>query len=189
MGELYREFDHENWIFACLCSQISGHRCPKNAWNTGITTPQPSSGAYCPQYECSSCCNDEKFIQELGPKGNADSTFQYGPFHFEGCNGSKKTSGGQMGSKCHDFVKTAHCVQSCDPNSYVFYPSDATRGATQIPVCDSFGQDFFNACKDEYMCYSKDGITEILADISNETLYELDPVIREALKTAFKKWA
>ena len=43
----------------------------------------------------------------------------------------------------------------------------STRGAKDIPVCDSFCQDFFNACKNEYMCYRKNGITEILTDISN----------------------
>ena len=68
-----------------------------------------------------------------------------------------------MGSKCHEFIKTAHCVQSCDPNSYVFFPGgDTTRGAQAIPTCDNFCQDFFNACADEHMCYNKDAITEIL---------------------------
>ena len=70
---------------------------------------------------------------------------------------------GSMGSKCHEFIKTAHCVQSCDPNSYVFFPGgENVRGASGIPTCDNFCQDFFNACADEHMCYNKDAITEIL---------------------------
>ena len=41
------------------------------------TTSLTLLGAYCPQYECSSCCNDEKFIKELGPKGVSDFFSQF----------------------------------------------------------------------------------------------------------------
>merc|ERR1719378_8775 len=190
---------------------FDGARCAKNSWNN--ETPKPASGNYCPAYSCNSCCDDDKFIAQLGSKGDAESTLQYGPYRFEG----------GMSKSCHSFVVTSHCVKSCDPNSYIHFPSgsDQVTGAAQIPVCDDFCRDFYNACKDDTICYKKDGITELLKDVSAGTfdpeakeyeifscvgehtneklsdtvfagsgmLYELDGNLKEALRLALKKWA
>jgi len=190
--------------------EFDGARCPMNAWNKNILTPQQSTGSFCPQYECNSCCDDEALMTELGSKGTADTTLQYGPFQFHGCSSSGKAeTGGAMGSKCHDFVKTARCVQSCDPNAYVFYPDGTTQGATDIPTCNNFCQDFYAACANEYMCYNAKEITELLVNYDpaktdykifqcegeytceqlkdtpfagNGMLYELNPDLKEKIR-------
>ena len=136
-----------------------------------------STGSYCPQYECNSCCNDEALISELGSKGTADATLQYGPFQFHGCSSSgKKETGGAMSSKCHEFVKNARCVQSCDPNAYIFYPEGTDpEGASQIPTCNGFCRDFYDACANEYMCYNAKEITELLVNFDPAKTGEIIP--------------
>merc|ERR1719435_206457 len=153
--------------------EYDGDRCPANKWNfEGV--PQPSSGAFCSQYSCNSCCDDDKLIDTYLTKGiitNSDGTMnKYGPYHFEGCNskGKKVTdNSGTIGSACNDFIKTAHCVKSCDPNAYIYYDGDRdiNHGATGIPTCDGFCRDFLSTCGDEHLCYNKNKMAEVLTDL------------------------
>ena len=37
-----------------------------------------------------------------------------------------------------------------------------TTGASAIPTCNSYCSDFYNACKNDYICFQSDAMKEIL---------------------------
>lgn len=153
------------------------NRCMHNIWNQ---SPGPSAGSICPTYGCYSCCNEQKALEHYNNGFSVDKITHYGPYRFDGCtktgHGDPNNKAGHLSEKCHEFVGNNHCVTACSPNVYPWF---ASTGETRLDdhlygmkVCPGFCSDFYNACKDDYICFNKDGLLEYMTDLISLNLSE-----------------
>ena len=70
-------------------------RCQKNKDKVNFfhNRPEVSSGTMCPNYECASCCDDEKASQFFDPVKNSEGMLKkHGFYNFEGCIGTTQST-------------------------------------------------------------------------------------------------
>lgn len=150
------------------------NRCQKNSGRFNFYQALgPSSGKMCPQYECESCCNDEKastFVHDfMNSEGKITKHFIY---NFSGCSGQTKNTDGQghMSAKCQDYLNTNFCMSKCSPNTYLYRTGPAGKNKQDMRVCDYYCKSFYEACKDEHVCYNEDGLWDYIRDAATGKL-------------------
>ena len=81
-----------------------------------------------------------------------------------------------MSKGCQEFITTNHCITACSPNVYVWF---AKTGASRLndhiakmPVCSDFCTDFWNACKNDHICFNEEELKEYVWDLFTEGLSE-----------------
>lgn len=81
---------------------------------------------------------------------------------------------GHLSARCHEFVTNNHCITACSPNVYVWFDKTGNTGninhVTGMKVCKDFCNDFYSACKDDYICFNEEGMKEYVYDLFTNAL-------------------
>lgn len=72
------------------------------------------------------------------------------------------TKCGNVSEECEAYIKAEMCFYYCSPNTYpwarriipstVVHPEDIGETYVGVPICSSWCDDFFNACRDQPIC-------------------------------------
>jgi len=116
---------------------------PQCLANREYSTPKQTSGLKnCPQYGEMSCCG---ISIDAAVIPNAPNTTFLG-YNWTGC--------GPMSAACEKFFVAQACYFECDPYQSAFANPAFVSPSTffGIPICQSYCNDWFEACKDDYTC-------------------------------------
>lgn len=117
--------------------------------------PGPETVDYraCHAYKESTCCTAD-FTKQI----EASPLKKIGNFSWISCSPTG------FSKKCEEFMKEVECFYQCSPN--VGYWKGTFRGSfVGVPICSSFCDAWFDACKDEKTC-AKSWITDFDYDSS-----------------------
>uniref|UniRef100_A0A8B9MCC9 Folate receptor-like domain-containing protein n=1 Tax=Accipiter nisus TaxID=211598 RepID=A0A8B9MCC9_9AVES len=93
----------------------------------------------CTLYSKSSCCY-------------VDFTEQLAHSPVIKVNNSYWNRCGQLSKSCEDFTKKIECFYRCSPHAaHWIHPND-TAAIRSVPLCQSFCDDWYEACKDDSIC-------------------------------------
>lgn len=153
------------------------NRCMHNVWNQD---PGPTPGDICPKYSCYSCCNEGQAVEHYAQGFENSKITHYGPYRFGGCSSTGQhdvTGTGHLSEKCHAFVTNNHCITACSPNVYIWFAKTGAQGrlydhVSGMKVCKPFCEDFYSACKNDYICFNKEGMKEYIIDLFTGGLSE-----------------
>ncbi|KAM9311290.1 retbindin [Gastrophryne carolinensis] len=87
----------------------------------------------CQQYSSRSCCSQEHL--DFPPSG---------PFPWEGC--------GPLSPRCEEYVTRVQCMYLCSPHIAKWGHPRSVAGIHELPLCDGFCDDWFEACKEDLIC-------------------------------------
>jgi len=97
-----------------------------------------SNLAACQRYSEFGCCNAKttNYIAKEDQK--------MGSFSWNLC--------GQLSPSCHKFMRRMECFYQCSPYTWLWQHPTRKGGMQKVPVCGSFCDDWFSACKDDMTC-------------------------------------
>ncbi|XP_035666747.1 uncharacterized protein LOC118409671 isoform X1 [Branchiostoma floridae] len=133
-------------------------------------TPGPEPDLQvCSEYSMNSCCSAE-FDQQL----RMSPVVKIDQFYMNRC--------GTMSPRCEQFRLAMNCHYHCDPMIYRYGKRGHPWAVQNIPICSSFCDDFFDACRDDLTCaesqatdwyYSPEGINNCRPDSKCRTFAEV----------------
>ncbi|NXY80812.1 RBP protein, partial [Alcedo cyanopectus] len=126
-----------------LFAVITSSTCRKYSCLQGGThklkpSPEPNLQE-CTLYSKSSCCY-------------ADFTEQLARSPVIKINNSYWNRCGQLSKSCEDFTKKIECFYRCSPHAARWIHPNHTAGIQAVPLCQSFCDDWYEACKDDSIC-------------------------------------
>eukprot|EP00058_Branchiostoma_floridae_P024149 XP_002609639.1 hypothetical protein BRAFLDRAFT_123559 [Branchiostoma floridae] len=137
---------------------------------TNKRTPGPEPDLQvCSEYSMNSCCSAE-FDQQL----RMSPVVKIDKFYMNRC--------GTMSPRCEQFGLAMNCHYHCDPMIYRYGKRGHPWAVQNIPICSSFCDDFFDACRDDLTCaesqatdwyYSPEGINNCRPDSKCRTFAEV----------------
>ncbi|XP_067996630.1 riboflavin-binding protein-like [Melanerpes formicivorus] len=126
-----------------LFAVITSSSCKKYGCLEGDThKPKPSrepNMQECTLYSKSSCCY-------------ADFTGQLARSPVIKVNNSYWNRCGQLSKSCEDFTKKIECFYRCSPHAARWIHPNSTAAIQFVPLCQSFCDDWYEACKDDSIC-------------------------------------
>lgn len=105
------------------------------------------SMAACKSYKDASCCTSD-FTKQLA----TPPIKKVGKFSWTPCNNT-------LSPKCDAFMVMVECFYRCSHNTYFWKNPDYPSAIMKAPVCASFCNGWFDACKDDLTC-AKNWITD-----------------------------
>ncbi|NWH71278.1 RBP protein, partial [Piaya cayana] len=126
-----------------LFAVITSSACKKYGCLEGDThkpkpSPEPELRA-CTLYSQSSCCNAD-FTEQLAHSPVIKVKNSY----WNRC--------GQLSESCEDFMKKIECFYRCSPHAARWIQPNHTAAIRSVPLCQSFCDDWYEACKDDSIC-------------------------------------
>ncbi|XP_043941869.1 riboflavin-binding protein-like [Protopterus annectens] len=108
----------------------------------GIHKPLPSPESEmqeCTLYSKSSCCH-ANFTEQLAhsPVLKVEHMF------WNRC--------GNVSRKCEMHMKKLECFYQCSPHAAHWMSPNSTMSLLSVPLCNSFCEDWFEACKEDFTC-------------------------------------
>ncbi|XP_066271707.1 uncharacterized protein [Branchiostoma lanceolatum] len=104
------------------------------------STPGPEPGLQvCGEYSSNSCCS-EKFDQQLRMSPVEKINQRY----LNRCS--------VLSHRCEQFQLAVECHYYCDPMIYRYAKRGHKYAVQNVPICSSFCDDFFDACRDDLTC-------------------------------------
>ncbi|NWS55763.1 RBP protein, partial [Chunga burmeisteri] len=100
--------------------------------------PEPNMRE-CTLYSKSSCCY-------------ADFTKQLAHSPVIKVNNNYWNRCGQLSKSCEDFTKKIECFYRCSPHAARWMDPSYTAAIQSVPLCQSFCDDWYEACKDDSIC-------------------------------------
>lgn len=93
----------------------------------------------CTLYSKSSCCR-ANFTEQLAhsPISKVQNMF------WDRC--------GNVSKECEKYMKKLECFYECSPHAAHWMSPNSTKSLLSVPICNSFCEDWFEACKDELTC-------------------------------------
>lgn len=125
---------------------------------TNATCAQPGFAPVCKAYDSAACCS-ALYTQLL----TIDPGNVYPGFSYNQCPQNRALS-----KKCETFHQYQECSFGCDPNPRISssYKQSYLDGSTtsQIPLCASYCDQWFDACADDYTCWTNWNVWPLDAD-------------------------
>lgn len=87
----------------------------------------------CQQYSSHSCCSQEHI--DAPP---------FAPYPWEGC--------GTLSPRCEEYVSRVQCMYLCSPHIAKWGLPGSLAGIHELPLCDRFCDQWFDACKEDLLC-------------------------------------
>ncbi|XP_019639047.1 PREDICTED: uncharacterized protein LOC109481009 [Branchiostoma belcheri] len=112
--------------------------CLKTSYHKSAPSPEPGLHV-CSAYSMNSCCTEEKDRQlRMSPVMKIDN------FYLDRC--------GTLSPRCEQFRLALNCHYHCDPMIYRYTKQGHTRDVQHVPICSTFCDDYFDACRDDLTC-------------------------------------
>ncbi|NXN85127.1 RBP protein, partial [Bombycilla garrulus] len=126
-----------------LLAVLTSSTCQKYGCLEGDTqklkpSPEPSMQE-CTLYSKSSCCYAD-FTEQLAHSPVIKVSNSY----WNRC--------GQLSKSCEDFTKKIECFYRCSPHAARWTHPNDTAAIRSVPLCQSFCDDWYEACKDDSIC-------------------------------------
>ncbi|XP_068130324.1 retbindin [Hyperolius riggenbachi] len=120
--------------FFLLLSQSWGHpdRCLTERKQKLMASAE-SGLTKCQQYSSHSCCSQEH-IDALPSVA----------FPWEGC--------GPLSPRCEEYISRVQCMYLCSPHISKWGLPGTVAGIHELPLCDAFCDEWFEACKEDLIC-------------------------------------
>ena len=135
------------FLLSGVCGKLSSPRCLTGQFHKQKPGPESADYKACHAYKESTCCTAE-FTRQL----DTTPLVKIGNFSWTTCGQAK------FSKQCENFMKEVECFYQCSPN--VGYWRGKFRGSfVGVPICSSFCDAWFDACKDESTC-AKNWITD-----------------------------
>ncbi|NXU47226.1 RBP protein, partial [Turnix velox] len=126
-----------------LFAAITSSTCQKYGCLEGDThkaKPSPEKNMHeCTLYSKSSCCHAD-FTEQLAHS----PVIKINNYYWNRC--------GQLSKSCEDFMKKIECFYRCSPHAARWRHPNSTAAIQSAPLCQSFCDDWFEACKDDSTC-------------------------------------
>lgn len=114
------------------------HKCLSGEKHKEAPSPEESMSA-CKAYKSDSCCTSD-FTKQL-----ATPIRKIGNFSWTPCNKA-------LSAKCEAFMVSVECFYRCSPNAIFWKNPQYESSILKAPVCASFCDGWFEACKDDLTC-------------------------------------
>ncbi|XP_066449782.1 retbindin [Eleutherodactylus coqui] len=117
-----------------IFSQSTGSpdTCLVNRKQKLTASPEPGL-TKCQQYSSYSCCSQEHIDV-------ASSV----PFPWASC--------GTLSSRCEEYISRVECMYLCSPDISKWSLPGSVAGMHDLPLCDTFCGEWFDACKEDLIC-------------------------------------
>ncbi|NXO10239.1 RBP protein, partial [Oriolus oriolus] len=122
-------------ITSSTCRQ---HGCLEGDTQKPKPSPEPNMQD-CTLYSKSSCCYAD-FTEQLAHS----PVIKVGNSYWNRC--------GQLSKSCEDFTKKIECFYRCSPHAARWIHPNNTAAIQAVPLCQSFCDDWYEACKDDSIC-------------------------------------
>ncbi|CAH1773994.1 unnamed protein product [Owenia fusiformis] len=133
-------------VLCCLSFVIVGVygqesiQCLDGPWHKKFSGPEGPDYVECLSWKDNACCLANMTQELLTHK--AKNLYD---FHWDRC--------GNLSQACETFIKDEECFYQCEPGLRKFRHDGPKDGRiTKVPVCKSYCDDWFNACKDDMTC-------------------------------------
>ena len=134
-------------IISSVYGQLSPPRCLTGQYHKQKPGPESSDYRACFAYKNNTCCTAD-FTRQLA----VSPILKIGNFTWMTCGQSR------FSKRCEDYMAEVECFYQCSPN--VGYWKGVYPGSfVGVPICSSFCDTWFDACKDEVTC-AKNWITD-----------------------------
>ncbi|XP_069812419.1 riboflavin-binding protein-like [Dendropsophus ebraccatus] len=127
-------------LFLCLLSSFlifsqstgSPDTCAVKKRQKLTAGPEPGL-TRCQQYSSHSCCAQEHL-----------DTASSIPFPWTGCR--------SLSPRCEEYVSRVQCMYLCSPHISKWGLPGSVAGIHELPLCDTFCGEWFDACKQDLIC-------------------------------------
>ena len=119
-------------------SKVEG-RCLRGAKHKSEPSPEDDSYKACRLFKNSSCCTSE-FTNQLA----VENVQRIGNFSWTLC--------GNLSKRCQEYMIGVECFYSCSPYVGLWAHPIFDSALKNAPVCSSYCNDWFDACKDDMTC-------------------------------------
>eukprot|EP00794_Sanderia_malayensis_P000313 gene313-943_t len=117
---------------------IAGEKCLSGTYHKNFSSPGSKDFVECLSYKNNACCTAE-----------LTETIKYHPetlynFTWSHCNA--------ISPKCLRYLKNEECFFQCEPSLIRYQRPGVPYAAQNVPICSSYCDKWFDACKDESTC-------------------------------------
>ncbi|XP_069491497.1 riboflavin-binding protein-like [Ambystoma mexicanum] len=125
-------------VLAVLTLGACGQGCLQGALHKSAPSPEEGMTA-CTVYSKASCCH-ANFTEQLAES----PVIAVENYYWNRC--------GNLSTTCESYMKKVLCFYQCSPHASHWMHSNFSAALVQVPLCQSFCDGWFDACKDDLTC-------------------------------------